>query len=290
MIRAIRFCVLLLLLCSEAAWAQSAKTKLVSNGKTHALKFVSATRIVRQSGEAEMRILFASMDPAGLPLANEFATDEFAVPRWARSTGAAAVVITFAEKKTERSALTFYLPGGAMLSAEATRSGKAGRGAFKKLLIKGDLISGELSQKSPPGTLSGTFKITARTVREASERRGSEVSSTPQAVTLLAFAKAMRKVDVKNGQKYVAGDLSASVARLKKDFGDAAVKTLMRDRFGDLKQLERDLQGAQTTLLESTDRSELRLIRQRGSAPGTSELYPFVKVDGTWKLVADLWR
>jgi hypothetical protein len=284
----------ILLVCAAApAFAQTSKAKLVAGGRTHALKSVGATRFVPHSGESEIRILFASVDCSGVPLADEFVPDGFAVPRWARTSGAAAVLVSYAEKKPEISRLTFFFPEGAMLSGEAKRSGKAGRGAFRKLDLKGEQLSGELSHKSAPGALTGTFKVRVRTVREATLLTGPAVGLSQQAAALLAFAKAMRKLDLKGAQRYADGDLAAGIAGLKKDFGDQAVKALVRDRFGDLKSLQRDLGAPAASLRESSDRAEIGLVSAKKDGKVTqsrAETYRFTRVDGAWKVRTDFWR
>jgi hypothetical protein len=286
MLRTIRpILILWLLAATLSAAAQSAsKVRLVSGGRTHNLKFVSGTRYEPREGPAEVRLLFTAVTAEGLPLADAFRPDEFAVPRWSRASGTPAVLVTFEEKKTESTALRIFFPEGHQLDGRVARSGKAGRGAFRKLEVKADVISGEFSHKGSPGTLSGTFIARLPTVKQAAERRGAEVAGSPQGEALLAYARHMRKMDIRNAQKYAAGDLAAHIETLRRTYGEQAVKTLVRDRFGDLKQFERDLRSPQTVMLESADRAEIRLPATKKSREAETETFRFVSDSGAWKV------
>jgi len=67
----------------------------------------------------------------------------------------------------------------------------------------------------------------------------------------------------------------------------------VRDRFGDLKALQRDLGAPAASLRESSDRAEIGLVSAKKDGKVTqsrAETYRFTRVDGAWKVRTDFWR
>jgi hypothetical protein len=279
-------CTLLLGSASYAA-AQSAKVKVVSSGQATELTHVLATRYVPAGGQAEIRILFSATDPKGLALADGFGDDRNLM-RWLMESNTPAVKVTFNEGDEANFQLGTYGIGSSNYSGGGHSSGGDTTGVFRKLSLTKDKVAGELKHEAAGNyVLSGAFQTAVMTVTEAPSIKGPKVAASPQAQTLLAFARAMGKMDFKGAQPYAADDIEASMKEAKEMMGDAGLRQMIKERFGDPKVLQAMLNSPDVTLAESGDQARISLTKKTKNASGESsetESFKFVKVDGKWKM------
>lgn len=277
-------CIILVSLLSLSAEAAS-KAKLVKEGKSTALTMVTATRFAPADGPAEIFLLFTPKK-ADVVMVNSFGEDSMALVRYAMESNTTAVKVSFKEKDVENYSLSVY-SNGEQFSTGGHSSGGETRGVFKKVDIKADKISGEIKFDGPPGAISGIFDAAIATIKEAPTVKGAAVAKSPQAATLIGFAKAMAKMDIKAAQAYSARNLQEEFGKAKEMIGEAELRKFAKETFGDHKKLEKLLKSEGASLAESGDMARIRLTEKFKDANGEgshTQTHSFVKVNGKWKV------
>jgi hypothetical protein len=279
-------CVTLAILGADARAAQDRSQVAVEDaGKRIELRHVVGARYSPASGEAEIRLLFASADPAGVVLADTFGGDQ--VTQWVAKSGASAVRVTFPEANPEQYQIGYFNVNGRNVTGGGTASGGATRGVFKTIDVAADRVSGELMFTFHEMGLSGAFAARLPSVKEAAGITGAAVGKSAQAQALLAFARALAKQDLKAAQAYAAGDVMSELEELKKTVGAAAVKEIVQEQFGDLALLQRRLGSAEAMLRESGDTAVISLTKKTKDQHGEStetQTFRFLREDGKWKV------
>jgi hypothetical protein len=277
-------CVLLAAMVAPAAAQDSSRVVMVRDGKTIELRHVKGARYVPDGGEAEIKLLFASEEPAGVVLVDDFGRDN--VGRWVQERGALAVKITFEEGSPEHFQMAAYT-GETMISGGGTASGEDRVGVFRAVDIGADRIAGELDHEMASVALSGRFSVSLARAAEAPAVTGAAVAASPQAAALLGFARAMQRMDLAAAQQYGAGDVRAEMEEAREMLGEGALKAMIEERFGDPAALERRLASEEASLQVSGESAVIRLVKKTVYEDGHStetESYRFVKVGDAWKI------
>ena len=268
------------------AQAPAKVTIVTKDGKSIALPYVAATRYVAASGEAEIRLLFASADPKGIALADPFGEDT-AVGRWLMERKVPAVKVTFKEGDEVNFQANTYNVGEFNYSGGGHASGGETRGVFRKLNLEKDRIAGDVKYELGSSAFAGNFTSALTTVNEAPAIKGPKVAASPQAEVLIAFARAMGKMDFAAAQQYAADDVQASMKEAREFMGEAGLKKMIKERFGDPKVLQTILNSPDVALAEAGDRAKISLTKKTKDKDGessTTESFTFVKVDNKWKM------
>jgi hypothetical protein len=268
-----------ILLVTGTASTQSSKITVVKDGKTVTLSHAVAARIAKAAGAPEIRILWTSVPPTGLVLADPFG-DDMGVREWLSGNKAAAVQVSFTEGEHENFSLNTYHIGETNYAGGGTSSGGETRGIFKKLDVTKDTVSGEVMHDPGSATIRGTFTAKLETAPTPTQITGAAVAKSAQARVLESFAAAMMKMDFAGAQPHAAADVKKEFEEAKEAIGEDGVKEMMKERFANLKAA---LAGPDVTLEESGDRSRIRIVKKDGSSTETTT-FSFVRVGGQWKV------
>lgn len=274
---------LILTLLVATVCEAGSKVTVGSGGPGIALPYVEGTRYVKADGSSEIHLLFSELVPENVTLVDPFGNDDLSLAQWISAKGEVVVVkLSFTEGAQENYSMTLFL-GEERASVGGHVSDGELRGAFRKLQIKGDSISGTLERNEQPGVLRGAFDTTLKTVREPQWITGPAVAKSPQGQVVLAYAAAMRKFDYAGASRHSLRDEVAETAKAKEMMGEKQMKKLIQEQFGTAKEFEKLLSSADASLGVSGNNAKVRLVRRDGSATETSTI-GLVLVDGAWKV------
>lgn len=271
---------LFLLLGLVPAIADAASTVQFRKDETKiVLPHVQALKFVPNSGPARIHILFAAQEPVGVTLSDAFGDAGFSLANWTKSSGAAALKLEFAENDLENFSLNTYNAGGDDMALGGHHSGDGVQGIFKSIDIKDGKICGVIQYDGPGGAVSGKFDTPLATVSEPALIKGSQVGKSEPARVLLSFVRALTKFDFAAAETFSANPLIDDMNDLRKSKGDAAVKEMLKEEFGDPKELEKLLNASDAQLAEGADAAKIWVKR-----PGRESLSRFglKKKDGKW--------
>jgi hypothetical protein len=277
-VRAAVLCLLAAGLCQAAS-----KVEVGEGPQRIPLPYVEGTRFAKTDGSSVVTLLFSEKAPQNVTLVDGFGNEDLSLASWMATTGeAVAVKISFVEGDEENYSMTIYL-GPETVPVGAHESGTGVRGAFRKLDLKPDQISGTLERKQQPGILSGTFDTKLTVLNEPQWISGAAVLKSPQGQALLAYASAMRKFDYKGATRYSVRDEAAETRRTIDMMGEARMKDLIRAEFGTAKDFEKLLGSADASMAEAGNSTKIRLVKRQADFSETSTI-GLVKVDGSWKV------
>lgn len=259
-----------------------AQVKIKTTDKSIALPHVMAARFIRADGAATIHLLFASSKPEGVILTDAFGDPGFTLVEWVKKSGATAARIEFGEKKPEQFSLNTFNTGGQDMALGGTHLSDDSIGIFKKLELKQDRVTGLLQYEGPPGTLTGGFDCAITTLKEPPVTKGAHVGKSAQARALLSFVAAMNKLDLASAAPFTVGDLEKDMGEMRAGMGDAIVLELIKEDFGDTKELKKRLSSPEAEIAEAYDSAKIWLPPAKGAPE--KKRFSFVRVDGQWKV------
>lgn len=244
-----------------------------------ALPHVQALKFTPNSGPAKIHILFAAKLPVDVTLSDAFGDAGFSLGNWTKSSGSAAVKFEFAESDMENFSLNTFNTGGADMALGGHQSGDGIQGIFKSVAIKDGKISGVIQYDGPGGKVTGKFDTPLATVSEPAVIKGSAVGKSEPAKALLSFVRALTKFDFATAETFSASPIVDDLNDLRKRQGDAAFKEMLKEEFGDPKELEKLLNASDAQLAEGADSAKVWVKR-----PGHESLSRFglIKKNGKW--------
>jgi hypothetical protein len=281
-------CVVLCVLVAASPLSPGSEQSRVSvehEGRRIEMSHVKAARYTPASGDVEIRLLFASQDAREVVVADAFGRDT--IRRWVLQTGASALAITFPESSPEQYTVQVYNVGDQSLSGGGTSSGGETRGVFSAISTSGDRVTGELKFTMAGMAMAGAFEAALGGAAEAQAVTGKTVVTSPQGQTLLAFARAMSRMDLKAAQPHFDGDIQKDVEEMRKVFGPDGLKELLDEQFGDPNQLEQRLASPEAALREDGDKATITVTRRSKTELGESSettTFQFIRVGGAWKI------
>jgi hypothetical protein len=222
-----------------------------------------------------MYLLFAEKAPTDVVVVDSSGTETLSLGTWTAATGTTAVKISFVEGDEENYSTNVH-SGATVVAVGGHHSGTDGiRGPFKKLEIKGDTVRGTLL--SDEG-VSGNFETTFKTVTEPKPITGPAIAASPQGKALLAYAAAMRKLDLAAANKYSMNDETQGMnpAKLK------MLKELVKHEFGTAAEFEK-LLATSSEMVGEGNEFHIRVKHVNGSSYETSS-FGLKNVDGAWKV------
>lgn len=262
-----------------AGGAQGAsQVELDRDGKKAALPHVTAVRFVDASGKAEIRLLFSSVKPENVVLADAFGGDT--VHEWGASGKGSTVKVTFEEAAPEQYSMAVY-HAGKMSSGGGTRISGDVKGVVRGLEVKADKVAGAMDVDSMGSVLKGAFDAALATVTEAKPVKGAAVAATPQARALLDFARAMNKKDFAAAQRYSAREVKAQMEEARREMGEEFVNETLKEF--EPRALEASLKSEGAELLESGDTAKIRLVTKTEGGTST-RAFTLIRAGGDWKV------
>jgi hypothetical protein len=267
-----------------AVTAQGAsKVTIEAGDQKLALPHVEAVKVLKADGSSYVVMLFAEQTPKNVILVDDFGGDDLlSLGSWAAETGLLGARLSFTEGAEENYSLNLHA-GPDSVSAGAHQSGGEAKGPFRKLQIKGERISGTVHHPAPPSTLSGTFDVPLRVIREPKWVSGDAVTKSAQAAALLAYAAAMRKFDYKTATRYSVNDEVEETKRAVAAMGEKRMKSMIKETFLTEKEFAKLLASADTSMAETANATKIRFVRRIGSETETSTI-TLLKTDGEWKV------
>lgn len=261
----------------------ASKVQIEAGDQKFALPHIQAVKVLKEDGPSQVVILFTEQAAEDVVLADDFGGDDLlSLGSWASKTGLLAARLSFTEGAEENYSLTLHA-GGDSVSAGAHQSGGESKGPFRKLQMKGDRISGEVSHPGPPSKLSGTFDAPLKVIRVPKWISGDAVVRSPQATVLLAYAKAMRKFDFAAATRYSVNDEVAETKRAVEALGEKRMKAMIRETFLTEKDFAKLLASADASMAETPAATRFRLVRRSGAETEASSV-TLLKIDGEWKV------
>lgn len=262
----------------------ASKVQLTRDGKTIALPYVRAARFLPVEGPPRLHLLFATVAQTDVVLVNSFGEDPASINRWAvlHEEVAAVVSMTVGE---EQNYMVMLAAGSSSSAAGGTRMDGEMRGAFRKLQVTDERITGEI-MLDEPGRLSGTFDVAVETTREIPFTTGPHVAKSVQAIVLVAYARAMSNLDLKAAQALSASNVEQEFNAARQELGAKYVVQMIAERYGDIAQFEEDLASADASLRESGDTAQIRIQRDvKSPFPEVrTQTFNFVRLNGMWKV------